>query len=144
MSAILFFGGCYSKSEEKEKSSPTCATCNMKISDSKLYTSSLVIKSKTHYFDDIGCMIIFSKENQLDLENIESNVFTNDTKEYIASHTAHYKIDEKTPMSYGFGAYKNVKSSTIPFKEVVVKMLRGEHMANPKIRKQILGNENAR
>jgi hypothetical protein len=42
-------------------------------------------------------------------------------------------------MNYGFGAYESKQDRSIGFDEVILKMLRGEHMANPKIRKQILG-----
>ena len=35
--------------------------------------------------------------------------------------------------------YENKKDNSISFDEVVMRMLRGEHMANPKIRKNILG-----
>ena len=115
----------------------------MQIADSKLYTSSLQVTGTVHYFDDIGCMILFCKENQIDLKHVDSKVFTTDTKRYINSPTAYYKIDEKTPMNYGFAAYEKQKKETVKFDEIIVKMLRGEHMANPKIRKQILGKLNA-
>ena len=42
-------------------------------------------------------------------------------------------------MLYGFSAYENECNGCIKFEEVIMKMLRGEHMANPKIRKKILG-----
>ncbi len=42
-------------------------------------------------------------------------------------------------MMYGFSAYENKQENIIYYEEVMMKMLRGEHMANPKIRKQILG-----
>lgn len=115
----------------------------MKIPSSKLYTSSLHVKERIHHFDDIGCMILFCKDNQIDLNYMKSEVFSTDTKIYINSLKAYYKIDENTPMGYGFAAYENEQKGSIKLDEVIVKMLRGEHMANPKIRKQILGSEHA-
>ena len=63
----------------------------------------------------------------------------NDTHRYIDIKKAFYSINEKTPMSYGFSAYENEIENSIDFNEVRLRMLRGEHMANPKIRKHILG-----
>lgn len=140
---LLSINGCNSYEKASIKKSEICSTCNMKISDSKLFTSYLNIDDKTHYFDDIGCMILFAKQNQLNLKELKSFVFAIDSRTYINSLDAYYKIDENTPMNYGFSAYKNTQSGAITFDEVIVKMLRGEHMANPKIRKQILGSENA-
>lgn len=131
----LFFAGC-----SPQKVSDVCPTCNMQIDDSKLHSTSLHVKSSTHNFDDIGCMVLFAKEYQIDLKRMKSKVFTNDTKRYIDSSAAHYKLDEQTPMGYGFSAYENEESNTIRFEDVIINMLRGEHMANPKIKKQALGS----
>ena len=51
-----------------------------------------------------------------------------------------FAINENTPMHYSFSAYEKKCEECITFDEVIIRMLRGEHMANPKIRKQILGN----
>lgn len=140
---LLSINGCNSYEKASIKKSEICSTCNMKISDSKLFTSYLNIDDKTHYFDDIGCMVLFAKQNQINLIELKSLVFAADAGTYINAQEAYYKIDENTPMNYGFNAYKKTLSGAITFDEVIVKMLRGEHMANPKIRKQILGSENA-
>jgi len=112
----------------------------MKIHKSKIYTSSLSKDSKTEYFDDIGCMILWIKNNSLHVEDLELKVFSKDTNKYIDAKKAFYKIDENTPMRYGFSGYEQTQENSVSFNEVTLKMLRGEHMANPKIRKQILGN----
>lgn len=138
---LLLLGGCGLFENPNSNTSENCPTCNMKISDSKLFTSSLYIKNSVHTFDDIGCMILFAKNNQLDLKNLHSEVFTNDTKKYIDSKKAYYKTDEDTPMNYGFAAYEHKQDNSVSFDEVIVKMLRGENMANPKIRKFTLGNK---
>jgi hypothetical protein len=135
--SLLTFFGCSSP----RKVSDICPTCNMQIDDSKLHSASLHVKNHIHNFDDIGCMIIFAKKNQLDLNQMESKVFTNDTKRYINSSKAYYKTYENTPMSYGFTAYEKEEPEVIDFDKVIINMLRGEHMANPKIRKQTLGSK---
>ena len=134
---LVFFTACNSSNQTLKSEVKTCPMCNMEISKSKLHSSSLSKNGDTHYFDDIGCMVLWSNENKLSIDT--AKVFSKDTKHYIDAATASYKIGEKTPMSYGFCAYENGVENQIDFDEVVIKMLRGEHMANPKIRKQILG-----
>ncbi len=111
----------------------------MEIDKSKEYSSTLVKNKKTYYFDDIGCMILWTNENKI--KKVKMDVYSKDTQKYIDAKSAHYTIGEKTPMSYGFCAYEHKQKSQINFKEVSVKMLRGENMTNPKIRKQILGSK---
>ncbi len=89
------------------------------------------------YFDDIGCMVLWTKKNKSKLDSVM--VFVKDSKKYIKAIDAYYTIDERTPMGYGFTAYQNRKDKSIDFKEMRLRMLRGETMKNPKIRKQILG-----
>ena len=111
-----------------------CPECNMPVPNSNEHSSHL---DKKIYFDDMGCLVLWTKD-----ENKEPNtamVFTKDTKQYIKVTDAIYTINERTPMGYGFTAYEKAQKKSITFDEVKLRMLRGEHMANPKIRKQILG-----
>ncbi len=89
------------------------------------------------YFDDMGCLILWTKSEGKEPKS--AMVFSKDTKQYIKVTDAFYTINERTPMGYGFTAYEKPQEGSIKFDEVRLKMLRGEHMANPKIRKQILG-----
>jgi len=123
---LLLFSAC-------DSTSSNCPQCNMPISESKEYTSTLNKSS----FDDIGCIILYSKKNHINLN--DAKVFTNDTKRYININKAYYSINDKTPMNYGFGAYEKEDIKKIRFDIVKQKMLRGENLTNPKIRKQILG-----
>ena len=125
-----FFMGCESSAEKKE----LCPQCNMLIPDSKEHTSHL---DKEQYFDDMGCLILWAEEAGSDASR--AKVFSLDTEHYISANNAFYTINEKTPMGYGFSAYEHHQEESIPFDEMRLRMLRGEHMANPKIRKQILG-----
>lgn len=137
---LLAFAGC-SSPEKVDDVCPTCKTCNMQIADSKLHSTTLHVKDTTLYFDDIGCMIIYAKENQLDLNKMESKVFSNDTLRFIDASSAFYTTNENSPMGYGFSAYEKEEPDSIKFDEVIINMLRGEHMANPTIRKRTLGGE---
>ncbi|EQB40595.1 hypothetical protein M947_01970 [Sulfurimonas hongkongensis] len=139
--AISFFTACnstqHSGAKEPQSDSRVCPKCHMELDKSNAHSASIVKNNSLYYFDDIGCLILWSHENKLDAKS--AKVFTKDSARYIDATKAHYKIGEKTPMSYGFVAFENSIEETIDFDEVRIKMLRGEHMANPKIRKQILG-----
>ena len=123
---LLSFAACNSQSTN-------CPECNMPINESKKHTSTL----EKFTFDDIGCMILYSQKDALNLDT--AKVFTNDTNRYILASKAKYSINEKTPMNYGFGAYEKDDTKKINFDLVKQKMIRGENLTNPKIRKQILG-----
>ena len=125
------FIACDSSTSTQED---TCPQCNMPIAKSKEYSSHL---NKKVYFDDMGCLILWSQKEEQDPS--KAMVFTQDTKQYIPATEAFYTINERTPMGYGFTAYKKEQTKSIKFDEMKLRMLRGEHMANPKIRKQILG-----
>ncbi len=139
ISVLVIITGCNSTSATKEEELKICPQCHMELPKSNLNTAFIVQDGKTTYFDDLGCMVLWSKDNNIDLKNIDVKVFTNDTKKYVQASKLYYRIDENTPMHYGFGAYETKQENSISFDEVILRMLRGEHMANPKIRKQILG-----
>nr|WP_321265962.1 hypothetical protein [uncultured Sulfurimonas sp.] len=138
---LTFFTACNSSESSSTKAlkneAKICPQCHMEILKSKLHSASLVKNDTTYYFDDIGCLVLWSHENNVDTS--KAKVFTKDTLKYIDVADASFMIGEKTPMSYGFCAYEKSAQNHINFDEVTMKMLRGEHMANPKIRKQILG-----
>ena len=133
---FIFFVGCGS-SNNISTESKICPECNMPLSKDKQHTSYI---DGSNYFDDIGCLVLWSESNRIELKSRKVYIFSIDTKKYIDAKIAHYTIDEKTPMNYGFSAYEKDKLGTIDFKEMRLRMLRGEHLANPKIRKKILGH----
>jgi hypothetical protein len=108
------------------------------IIDSLDYASQVVSQDgKTWFFHDIGGMIHWLEDKTFK-QNATIWVMSRDTKKWIDGKTAWYSTDENTPMLYGFGAYKNKKDNLINFKTMQLLMLRGETMANPHIKKQIL------
>ncbi|WP_188093945.1 hypothetical protein [Sulfurimonas sp. CVO] len=137
--------GCSSSENGSSNTSQStqriCPQCNMPVPESNIYSCNLENNGKISYFDDIGCLILWTKNQKIDINAAKAEVFTNDTHKYINIKDAYYTINEKTPMNYGFAAYEHKKEDTFYIKidEVKLKMLRGEHLANPKIRKQILG-----
>ena len=139
LSLLVILSACGSEEKATETNLKICPQCHMELPKSNIHTAILDEDNNTHYFDDPGCLILWANSKKIDLKNADVKIFSNDTKRYIDAHKAFYKINEKTPMLYGFSAYENTQEGSINFDEVIIRMLRGEHMANPKIRKQILG-----
>ena len=63
-----------------------------------------------------------------------------DTKRYIQARKAYYSLRDTTAMGNGFGAYENKKNLYVDFDTMRLRMLRGETLNNPSIKKQLLGN----
>jgi len=120
-------------------SSTICPQCHMKVDASNEYSSKVDTQDEHYVFDDIGCMILYAQKEGIDFSVDAASVFTKDTSKFVPIHKARYKMHEKTPMNYGFVAYEMRDDTMLVFDEVRLKMLRGEHMANPKIRKKVLG-----
>lgn len=112
--------------------------CGMTITELKHSVQVVSKDGKTWFFDDMGCFTIwYEKINSKEKYTIW--VYSNDTNKYIDAKTAWYSRNDSTPMSYGFGAYENKKDGLINFEEVILKMLRGENLRNPYIKKELLG-----
>ena len=108
-----------------------CARCVMVVSDRK---NTVQIRnpetSKTYMFDDIGCMILWFEEEQIDWKN-KAVVWVNDvtTGEFINAKTAFYDTNNITPMAYGFSAHKSKETikegeEIIPYDEVVKRVIK--------------------
>jgi copper chaperone NosL len=117
-----------------------CPQCHMYLVGKKYTAQAIDIHHKTHFFDDPGCLILWARDNNIDINTLTLWVYTLDTKKYIDMRKAFYSINDKTPMEYGFGAYEKKQDGFIDFKTMRLRMLRGEHLLNPKIRKKILGS----
>lgn len=112
--------------------------CGMTITQLKHSVQVVSKDGKTWFFDDIGCFATwYEKINSKEKYTIW--VYSNDTNKYIDAKTAWYSRKDSTPMNYGFGAYENKKDELINFEEVTLKMLRGENLRNPYIKKELLG-----
>ena len=74
---ILLFSGC---ENSKKETTHICPQCHMPLPKSNINTS---VIDDDNYFDDIGCLILWSKENNIDLKKVKIKVYTSDTKKYI-------------------------------------------------------------
>lgn len=112
--------------------------CGMTITTLKHSAQAVSPEGKTWFFDDVGCLALWYKNVKFK-EKTKVWVYSNDTNEYIDGRLAWYDRISATTMGYGFGAYKEKKEGMITFDEMILKMYRGETLANPLIRKQLLG-----
>jgi len=138
---IFFISGCDKPDKTKMKTihfdRDMCALCKMVISE-RHYAVQVVnpTNGRSYMFDDIGCTILWFKEEKISWEK-EAKIYIADAKtgEFIDARKAFYDTRSRTPMDYGFGAYSKNFESSIDFKEMRLKILRGETMQNPQIRK---------
>lgn len=111
--ASMIFLGC----QNEQKKMPAkihwdrdmCDRCVMVLSDRK---NTLQLQNphtkKIHKFDDIGCLALWFKEENIDFKDSVS-IWTTDAKtaEWIDARKAYYTSGNVTPMAYGYSAYAN-------------------------------------
>ena len=110
--------------------------CGMTITDNKHSAQAVSPDGKTWFFDDVGCLALWYKNIDFK-EKATLWVYSNDTNEHIDARKAWYIRTAQTPMGYGFGAYKKQQEKSIDFEMMILKMLRGENLTNPFIRKEL-------
>ncbi len=116
--------------------------CHMYLSRDTFAMQIITKDYKTHFFDDPGCSILWMKSQNINPKDVTIWAYSMDSKKWINAKKAYYSIsDFETPMHYGFGAHEKNKKGYISFDEMRLRMLRGENMTNPKIRRKILQEE---
>ena len=107
-----------------------CARCVMVVSDRQNTTQARDPQTgKKYMFDDIGCMVLWFKEENIEWKD-KAVVWITDvnTGEWINARTAFYDTENITPMAYGFSAHKTKESikdgqEVIDYNEVVKRVL---------------------
>lgn len=112
--------------------------CKMLITTERNSMQVVSPDGNTWFFDDPGCMILWLQEQSFK-DDAKIWVHSIDSNKWIDAKTAWYGIKDHTEMGYGFGAREQKTEGSINFKEMQLRMLRGENLANPKIRKKLLG-----
>jgi copper chaperone NosL len=111
--------------------------CGMVI-DTLEYASQVVAPSgKTWFFHDHGGFVQWLEDKEFRDEAVIW-VMSKDTLRWIDGKKAYYSLNEITPMGYGFGAYEKKQEGFVAFETMRLRMLRGETMNNPAIRKKLL------
>jgi len=111
--------------------------CGMVIKDMTYVSEVIAPDGKTWFFHDHGGFIHWLEDKPFKDEAVIW-VRSKDTQKWINAKDAYYSLNDITPMGYGFGAYEKKNESFINFDTMRLKMLRGETMNNPKIRKKLL------
>ena len=130
----IFFIGCKEKSKDGISKihwdRDMCARCVMVVSDR---TNTLQLSNpnngKKYVFDDIGCMVLWFKEENVEWKDKAKIWITSKSSgEWIDARKAFYSTQNITPMAYGYSAYKSrdeIKNSKdiIDFIEVSKRVL---------------------
>jgi nitrous oxide reductase accessory protein NosL len=132
---LLSFSACEQKSSTEVREvhwdRDMCARCVMVVSDR--HNTTQVINPKTgkkYMFDDIGCMILWFKDQDIKWKD-QAVIWITDlsTGEWIDARKAFYDTENITPMAYGFCAHKSKDSikkgqEIIDFNEVEKRVIK--------------------
>lgn len=109
--AALMLAACEKIGPEAPKSiklgRDACEHCTMLISEPR-YAAELWNPAlrRYHLFDDIGCAVVFAKENSIS-EGPEARIWVGDWErsgQWLDAHQAYFRTDGKSPMGYNFAA----------------------------------------
>ncbi|MCI0501455.1 MAG: nitrous oxide reductase accessory protein NosL [Epsilonproteobacteria bacterium] len=123
---FLFFIGCDGKVDTSAKEvnwdRDVCERCKMLISE-RNYAAQTINphNGKVYMFDDIGCVILWFKEQNIAWKN-EAIIYVKDidTGGWIDARKAIWSDFNITPMSYGFAAHSSKeKIKTIPERNIL-------------------------
>lgn len=134
LSCVMFlFLGCEEKASDGHAKihwdRDMCDRCVMVLSDRKNTVQLQHPKAKKAYkFDDIGCMVLWLKEENPDFGN-SAKIWITDAKtgEWIDVRSAFYTSENVTPMAFGYSAYGSKESikegeEILTYDEVVQKI----------------------
>lgn len=106
-----------------------CERCKMIISEKKFAVQVMnPHNNQTYFFDDLGCAVIWFKEENQDWFN-EAKIWINDSVsgQWLNAKEAIYLPDTLTPMGYGLSAFSKETitkhSNSLKFEQAVEKIL---------------------
>ena len=114
-----------------------CSTCNMNIEILEYAAEVITKEGHTYFFDDIGCVILWLKDNKQEIEKVLTQ--TLDTHRWIEMKKAWYSRIAPSPMGYGFAAVEEKKDTLISYDEMRILMLQGKNLHDPFVKKRLLG-----
>lgn len=132
---VVFISGCDTKIDLNPRKihwdRDMCERCKMVLSDRKFSAQAINPENgKNYVFDDIGCVILWFKENNITWKE-KAVIWVNDAKngEWIDARNAFYDVANMTPMAYGFGAHlkkEDIKEGQeiIDFDEVTRRVIK--------------------
>ena len=112
--------------------------CGMVIDDLTDASQVIAKDGKSWFFHDHGGFVKWLEDKEFKNE-VKIWVKSRDTNRWIDARAAFYSLKDKTAMGYGFGAYEKKEDGYVDFDTMRLRMLRGETLRNPLIKKQLLG-----
>jgi nitrous oxide reductase accessory protein NosL len=112
--------------------------CGMVIDELNYASQVISNDGRTWFFHDHGDFVLWLKDKPFK-DDVKIWVMSRDTHRWIDAKKAFYTMNETTPMGYGFGAYEHKKDGMVDYETMKLKVLRGETLNNPAIKKQIMG-----
>ncbi len=97
----------------------------------------ILSSGETYFFAEPADMVLWLRERQL-LRPPVLWVYTRDTGRWIPARKAWYGVRDATPMGYGFGVREHRCARCLPYREMRRRVLQGESLLNPRIRKRLL------
>ena len=109
---ILSLWGCERKIElgahEVHWDRDMCVRCKMVVSE-RQYAAQTTnpLTGKTHYFDDIGCLVLWFEEEKIDWAD-KAILWVTDVNsgEWVNAKKAKWSTISVTPMAFGYAAHK--------------------------------------
>ena len=117
------------------------AHCGMVLVNKQYAGQVIAPNGKTWFFHDQGGIPLWL-ENRSFKNSAKIWVFTKDSQKWIEVRKAWFSLTDDTPMHYGFAAYERKKKYYIDYDQMRLKMLRGENMLDPQVKKRLLGLKN--
>lgn len=90
-----------------------CAHCRMLVSERR-FAAQAVANGERRYFDDIGCLVLWSAEHRTDkawVRDAEGN-------RWLEAASARYASGARTPMDFGFEGRAPETEGTLGFQEM--------------------------
>lgn len=112
--------------------------CGMVIDDLRDASQVITKSGRSWFFHDHGGFVKWLEDKEF-RDSAKIWVMSRDTKRWIDAKDAFYSLTDETAMGYGFGAYEKRTEELIDFDTMRIRVLRGETLQNPAIRKQLLG-----
>ena len=113
--------------------------CGMPVEHLQDSAQVSIESGKTWFFDDFGCLALWL-QNKSFADTARIWVYTRDTERWVDGRQAWYTLIDETPMGYGFGAHERNEAGRVDFETMMTKMLRGENLTDPYVRRELLGN----
>lgn len=111
---FLIIYSCAVKPEPIKYGKDNCAYCKMTISDSHFGTELITKKGKIYKFDEIGCMLAYAYEQEIDTTKIKTMYIS----DYCGQNILHDKNSMfflmsdslKSPMGGNIASFSNIDS----------------------------------